>query len=277
MNYQITVCVCSQGLEKHLHRILTSLSRQNFKGAYKVLVLGDFKEDFFRDNQFSNIKFKESNFKKFLSLFDLKFLPIKEKNISIIRNRGLKELANSELVYFLDEDCSLSHSNHLQKTYDSYQKGQWDLLGNPYQCTAEAFFAKAYNHLCNMWFTLGRGQSIPHLLGGNLVVGKIAFEKGLSFSENYKFGGEEIDFASQAVLKNLRIQTSTELSVNHHCSHDAKKFFLRSWQQKNRPAIKGVSFFESLNFFLRDKASLKFKIAIFAYLLAQKTSRMLRI
>lgn len=150
------------------------------------------------------------------------------------RNQGLMQ-ATSDLVLFLDSDCTLQDPYFLKKYVDFMQAHQnLTGCGGPYLLPSPASSAsKTYHKIQMQWLYDGfidKSLKTKHLLGGNLVLrkSKLGLEK---FDEKIIFGGTEQEFLYRLSMKNHQFQFLSQQSVIHIAKVSFFDFCLKAFKQ----------------------------------------------
>jgi glycosyltransferase involved in cell wall biosynthesis len=171
--------------------------------------------------------------------FPLVVETLPEKNVNKARNRGI-ELAQNEVLLFLDDDCALPGRHFLTQHLNSHaRKVDVFALGGGYALPGGAgFLDHIYNYLQMRWLTLGSlSGSAQFLLGGNFSVKKsMLTAAALRFDETIAYGGSEFEFFVKAHRKGLKMEADLP-EVLHHTRESLKGLTRKNYLQGRGAAI----------------------------------------
>ena len=148
---------------------------------------------------------------------DIQVLTVGEKGVNKARNLGTIH-AVGDIIYFLDDDCELSHPHQLQKIIDYHNKyPEVVAIGGGYlKADFESVYSSFYLANSNLWLenlcTKDDGQQ---LLGGNASYKRQVFDKGLKFDSDIVFGGAEVGLNQQILNGGGQIKVFDDLNVKH--------------------------------------------------------------
>jgi glycosyltransferase involved in cell wall biosynthesis len=150
--------------------------------------------------------------------------------VNAARNRGVAE-SKGELLYFLDDDCVLPSSTHLQKLGDFVARNpDFDVVGGHYSNPASAEWSvRCYNLQVRLWIEAGRGERVVNLVGGNVCYRKKVFQLGLRFDPESRVGGDETEFHRRLLSFGFRFGFLPDLPVIHSADASLKTAALRAW------------------------------------------------
>jgi glycosyltransferase involved in cell wall biosynthesis len=139
--------------------------------------------------------------------YKLFFLELKGANVA--RNFGIAK-SQSELLFFLDDDCKINYPSFLKQHVDYHVHNASLFAAGGGYCLNESaqFLDEIYNYLQMRWF-LSAEVETPRsrfLLGGNFSVKKQKLiENHILFDEKIAYGGTEYDFFKRAELAGLEM------------------------------------------------------------------------
>jgi glycosyltransferase involved in cell wall biosynthesis len=208
MNPFLTLVIPTLTPSKTIETLLESIASQRCSWPVEVLVIGNPTP--------LQIRHK-SHWPKFQNLTS------ESKGVNRARQMGV-QAARSRWLYFLDDDCYLLRSDHLDRLCQRLQDtSENTLLGGLYEHSNDSSkFSKAYHRLQTIWVLEGRNSQygFVNLLGGNLVIARSAFET-FSFDESIEFGGSETELIHRMLRQGFRGVLLNELAVGH--SHSLSK------------------------------------------------------
>ncbi len=169
---------------------------------------------------------------------DPRFHYLQTSRLGVNQARHLGALAASgEVLYFLDDDCLLSSTNHLELALRKLgELPPGSILGGSYIGDAGVLGA-AYHAMVTGWIRLGAGAydeepratfEVQNLLGGNFLISRKAYFQG-PFQHTSIYGGEDTEFFRvQSGLGN-RLFYFPGLDVRHLENDSVKKIIFRAW------------------------------------------------
>lgn len=142
------------------------------------------------------------------------------------RNKGL-QLANSEIILFLDDDCRLKHPATLA-THHFYHNSNSDIfaIGGGYEpAEGASFYSLLYNQLQMSWlynnYLYQNGYEAACLIGGHFSIKKsLVKHNGIFFDETIAYGGSEVSFFKKAYNAKLKM-----LLLNIKVIHETHETF----------------------------------------------------
>lgn len=227
MNSLISVIIPSTGNKITLKRLLDSILIQQLSPQVVVVV-----------NNTTIERFKELKSSLKYS-FEILWSYSEKKGVNIARNKGIA-LASSEIILFLDDDCSLRGPLFLnQHLLVHAKKNEVFALGGGYTLLEPSrFWDRVYNYLQMKWFVIGaRELNARSLLGGNFSVkARLLREFGLSFDESIIYGGSEYEFFVKANRLGLVMEANMP-DVVHHTSESLKSIVRKHYLQGRGSAL----------------------------------------
>jgi hypothetical protein len=220
----LMIGICTSGRPELLFECLYSLQSQDLDLS-KVRVVVPLMA---KDQQVLNARIAD-----FHGL-NIEVIKCNEYNASKLRNQ-LLHLCSDDLLYLLDEDCSLPKTTHLRDLF-AYHKAfpKVQVIGGRYEngaCTS--YFGRAYNLVCDLWQDrndfFSQSNRLKHLLGGNLSLKMSGKIKEFEFGEHSEFGGEELSYLKKLQLAGFQVMLVNGLNVSHNAQHGALSFFSRAW------------------------------------------------
>ncbi len=168
--------------------------------------------------------------------------PVLGPHAAGMRNLGATR-ATGQWLFFKDQDCEVNVASIEKICLElDQQEPQLKLIGGIYQNSSDGFFAKVYSFMQRSWVLngiedrrWGKFHKAKKLLGGALLVNRLAFDQLGGFSEEIGWGGEELEFVNRARLHNCGTAVSYRLRVRHKNSLNILGFIRRAWFQNFNP------------------------------------------
>lgn len=207
--HNISVIIPSLGNQQNLKTVLDSIMVQDIQDYEVLLVINGINDSDERRELAQFVK----NYPEHIRLFFLD-----AKGINLARNYGI-ERAQSEVLFFLDDDCQLSYKSFL-KDHVSYHNQHAEVFayGGGYTLSPAArYFDVVYNDLQMRWFLSGlmEAPAVKFLLGGNFSVkSSLIKANAIYFDESIVYGGTEFDFFTHAHLSALKMYMN-QLNLFH--------------------------------------------------------------
>lgn len=218
---RISVCIATSGRGHLLEKCLESILSQHLNAGDHVQVLVPLAEA---------VAIQYSEVMAVYVPKGVHFFKIKSPCASAMRNAGLKK-ADGEILYFLDEDCSLPHPKHLANLRAYHNKHPHvTVIGGRYIDGEHVTrFGKAYNYVCNSWQDRMESTQKPFFVGGNLSIKLNLVTRHTAWGQGTQFGGEEVHYVESLAKKNQKYILVNGLDVFHHAQHNLRSFFSRAW------------------------------------------------
>jgi glycosyltransferase involved in cell wall biosynthesis len=222
---QLSIVIPTHRRADSLLRLLKSMrSQQLGPDQYEVIVV-------------SNLPDQETELQlsQLMPKFNLSFFTAGKVGVNWARNLGL-EKASADLIMFLDDDCELTHSDHLQRIITIHQQlPHVAAVGGLYSLHKDAnAYEVAYTRMSNQWVKDSLDNElmqVERLLGGNVCYKKSLLDKhNLRFNPEIVFGGAETELHNRMVALHMDMRLSN-LSVRHHVKLDAQTFFAKAIRQ----------------------------------------------
>lgn len=215
---------------KEIDELLYSLTKQNFKDDFEVVIV----EDGSTENSCEIIKNYNSN-------LDINYLSKNNTGAGFSRNYGM-ERAKGNYFIVLDSDVILPY-NYLKEVKNQLLVNYTDAYGGP-DAAHKSFsiLQKAINYSMTSFLTTGgiRGKKTSfnkfQLRSFNLGLSKTAFEKVNGFS-NMKTG-EDIDLTFRLWKNNFKTQLIEKAFVYHKRRTSIKQYLVQTYSfGKARPIL----------------------------------------
>ncbi|MFN0059677.1 MAG: glycosyltransferase family 2 protein [Planctomycetota bacterium] len=164
----------------------------------------------------------------------VRYLPCPRLGANAARNVGLVA-AHGELLYFIDDDCTLRTREQLAHAVALHAAAPATLgLGGIYlSAPRRGWITRFYNAMTELWLrrnaTSDGGQLV--LLGGNAVYKRALVSAGHRFAEELTYGGTETEFNHRLVAAGARLELRDELAVVHHFDCRWRALWWRAWRQ----------------------------------------------
>jgi glycosyltransferase involved in cell wall biosynthesis len=209
MTPRLSIVIPTHRRPEHLKRLLLSLCDQ-FTDTYEVIVVSNFAHP---DTQ----KAVEQTRPRFR---DLKYFVTGEKGVNKARNLGLSK-SSGEIVYFLDDDCELIATDHLQRVLRAHETHAGALaVGGHYVLPfPSGSAASAYHQVALTW--MSPDAEIPRaswkLVGGNVSYKRqLLSQSGCQFNPMIIFGGAETELHLRLAKSGYQAVILGTLAVRHH-------------------------------------------------------------
>ena len=157
-----------------------------------------------------------------------------KKGVNSARNLGLANCSN-DLVLFLDSDCQLTDTNHIEKLCNFLAK--WPDatgVGGGYQISKNAKLpTQAYNYLQMEWLRQQISEEnfgTQALIGGHMLLRKSKLGE-VKFDENIIFGGSEKEFFARLKKTQNRFYVDLSLNVQHNSELTEQELFKKAKAQ----------------------------------------------
>lgn len=254
----LDICISSAGNDVLLLECLSSLKAQSLPlNSFRVFVIT-----------------KNSNLpaaKNLIDFFQFQFATVIGLNdFSAAKSRNwMINHSQSQLVYFLDEDCSLENPDHL-KNLVAFHKiyPELTVIGGRYAHGAlGTSWGEAYNFMCDSWLDqnlrLPASKNNTYFVGGNISLKLNTLSRQIQFDEELGFGGEDLKYIQKLREHGHKTWLTNGLTVQHHSQHTLKSFFSRAWLHgKVKKSIEPNSAFQTLRkgpHFFKKRGPLKSK------------------
>jgi glycosyltransferase involved in cell wall biosynthesis len=218
----ISIITASQLNLGFLKILFKSLQEQNFKNFEVIICLTNPPADY------------QKQLHSFAPDLDLRFVATPKSNIASARNRGL-EMAEGDVVLFLDEDCFLPRPTYLEELAQFHSEHPQLAVGGLYlNKTSATTSDQFYNFVCNTWVKSRQNLkgSPPVLLGGCCFYPLRPLKKHkVLFDEQNAKAGEEYLLNSRWTELGFPLLLSARWSVFHNPETSFYKVFKKSWVQ----------------------------------------------
>lgn len=197
-----TVVLPTMGKSHILSHVLKSIDQQKFSGNLEVILIVNHPSEIF--------------YKKICELvlslnriYRVEWIP--HFGVNRARNLGL-QMAQNELVFFLDDDCLVDNSLLLDFHVKAHQESDLFAAGGGYAIRPDAsFWGRVYQVIQMQWLYSGLYQVssnlTSHLIGGHFSIKKsMCYKLGFKFSEEIVYGGSELEFFLIAHRHHLKMR-----------------------------------------------------------------------
>lgn len=156
------------------------------------------------------------------------------KGVNPARNLGIVH-ARGDVLLFLDDDCRLQNSDHLEKLL-AYHASNADQMsvGGPYVLPKKTnLLARAYHHNQSAWLQSQSygGNKTQVLLGGNASYKAAIFKDGTRFPPGIAYGGSETPLNVEIMQKYGPHHFSDSLSIEHASRLSPLSFIKKAYLQ----------------------------------------------
>lgn len=214
---KISIVIPSLGKKNYLTRLFYSLQSQTITSPVEVVIglTGDSKH-------------LKDSLPPLPSHFSTIWIQSPVRGISQARNLALAH-ATGDVVFFMDEDCSLKNSDDLKTVLNlSVNSPEIVFSGRYLNSPSTVHASRFYNYMCNMWL-------YRHLhritLGGCFFYYAPTFSKiPLRFPEDLPVSGEEYHFCASILNQGKTIQ-HIDWGVVHDPQYGWWDILKKSWSQ----------------------------------------------
>jgi glycosyltransferase involved in cell wall biosynthesis len=209
-----------------LENLLRSLNQQDFpKDQYEILVVSNFTDP--------ETRRVTELFKNDLPL--LRYFELGQRGVNASRNYGL-ELAASELVYFLDDDCELEVAHHLKTIVELHRNfPDATAIGGGYLLPpGSSIAAQAYHQVSWQWMSpsISKWTESWRLVGGNVSYKKARLDAaGIRFDPEIIFGGAETEMHLRLEADRHQGVLHPEIFLRHRCEVSLKNLISKGLRQ----------------------------------------------
>ncbi len=169
---------------------------------------------------------------------DARFHYLETRRLGVNQARHLGALAASgEVLYFIDDDCLLLSTNHLEMALRKLgELPPGSILGGSY-LGEEGVLGSAYHAMVTGWIRLGASAygdeqpptfEVQNLLGGNFLLSRKAYFQN-PFQHTSIYGGEDTEFFRIQSEHGNRLFYFPSLDVGHLENDSVKKIVFRAW------------------------------------------------
>lgn len=151
--------------------------------------------------------------------------------VNCAKNLGVRQ-SKGEIIFFLDDDCELMQSNHLEQLLKKFNKGAEVAWGGGYLTPHQlrGTVAESYNLQSNLWlrqFLYSDFKFSRQLFGGNAAYREEIFSN-IQFDEKIKYGSDEVALNSHLISQGYKLGFCHEFSVLHHAECTYSQFLFRA-------------------------------------------------
>lgn len=215
-----SIVVPSWGNIENINQLIKSLHQQAFTKKSELLLCLT-SENF---NQITN---------KILPTplwLDLHIIETPPRGIGYARNLGAT-YAKGEIIFFLDDDCSLPEPQYLERAYTEVRNQVAVHIGqykNPQYLNHTSAF---YNFLCNLWLASFRsGRNSYMVLGGCVLLPTSLLKQSRAFFSEETFkASEEYTFCNILKSKNIEIFYHQNFDIFHDANCNIRQLLKKAW------------------------------------------------
>jgi glycosyltransferase involved in cell wall biosynthesis len=209
-----------------LKTLLRSLSHQDFpRDQYEIFVVSNFIDPEARG--------VAELFKK--DLPRLHYVELGQKGVNASRNHGL-DLANGDVIYFLDDDCELVAPHHLKTVVELHADfPDATAIGGSYLLPeGSSLAAQAYHWASSRWISppLSKWKESWRLVGGNVSYKKSRLRAaGVQFDPGIIFGGSETEMHLRLEAAQHQGVLHSDIFLRHRCEIGLKDLISKGFRQ----------------------------------------------
>jgi glycosyltransferase involved in cell wall biosynthesis len=189
----LSIIIPTLNEEKYLPRLLNCIKSQSFQN-YEIIVSDGNSED-------RTLNIAENN--------NCRIIKTKRRHPSIQRNKGA-EIAQGDILLFLDADTVLSDNLFLEKSLEEFKARKIGVAGFYLNFKSKSFFYRFYRCFYNKIVFLAQYFK-PVAVGAGIMIEKEIHDKIGGFDENIFIGEDHVYCEQASKIKRFRLIKKTKI------------------------------------------------------------------